>query len=110
MKPGDFRRQLPELAEGRCAFSGAWSPLSGRFLIRLSDSLFLAPQSDLEKKQHTARKSSARNAQIRRLFASTPKAEDFLATQERQSGQFGLRMKVSARIKPVLCVFGKLVC
>ena len=82
----------------------------GRFLIRLSDSLFLAPQSDLEKKQHTARKSSARNAQIRGLFASTPKAEDFLATQELQSGQFGLRMKVSARIKPVLCVFGKLVC
>ena len=28
MKPDDFRRQFPELAEGRCAFSGAWSPLS----------------------------------------------------------------------------------
>ena len=27
MKPDDFRRQFPELAEGRCAFSGAWSPL-----------------------------------------------------------------------------------
>jgi hypothetical protein len=26
-KPDDFRRQFPELAEGRCAFSGAWSPL-----------------------------------------------------------------------------------
>jgi hypothetical protein len=51
---------------------------SGRFLIMLSDYFFLAPQSDLEKKQHTARKSSARNAQIRGLFASTPKAEDFL--------------------------------
>jgi hypothetical protein len=23
MKPDDFRRQFPELAEGRCAFSGA---------------------------------------------------------------------------------------
>jgi hypothetical protein len=51
----------------------------GRFLIRLSDPLFLAPQSDLVKKQNTARKSSARNAQIRGLFASTPKAEVFLA-------------------------------
>jgi hypothetical protein len=28
MKPNYFRRQFPELAEGRCAFSGAWSPLS----------------------------------------------------------------------------------
>ena len=28
MKPDYFRRQFPELAEGRCAFSGAWSPLS----------------------------------------------------------------------------------
>jgi hypothetical protein len=28
MKPDNFRRQSPELAEGRCAFSGAWSPLS----------------------------------------------------------------------------------
>jgi hypothetical protein len=27
MKPDDFRRQFPELAEGRCASSGAWSPL-----------------------------------------------------------------------------------
>jgi hypothetical protein len=52
---------------------------SGRFLIRPSDSLFLAPQSDFEKKQNTARKSSARNAQIRGLFAPTPKAEDFLS-------------------------------
>jgi hypothetical protein len=27
MKPDNFRRLFPELAEGRCAFSGAWSPL-----------------------------------------------------------------------------------
>jgi hypothetical protein len=26
-KPDNFRRRFPELAEGRCAFSGAWSPL-----------------------------------------------------------------------------------
>jgi hypothetical protein len=28
MKPDNFRRQFPGLAKGRCAFSGAWSPLS----------------------------------------------------------------------------------
>jgi hypothetical protein len=37
----------------------------GRFLIRLSDSLFSAPQSDLEKNQNAVRKGLARNAQIR---------------------------------------------
>jgi hypothetical protein len=30
MKPGNFRRRFPELAEGRCAFSGAWWPLRPR--------------------------------------------------------------------------------
>jgi hypothetical protein len=45
---------------------------SGRFLIRLSDSLFLAPQSDLEKNQNAVRKGLARNAQIRGVFGSPP--------------------------------------
>jgi hypothetical protein len=46
---------------------------TGRFLIRLSDSLFLAPQSDLEKKnQNAVRKGLARNAQIRGVFGSAP--------------------------------------
>ena len=44
----------------------------GRFLIRLSDSLFLAPQSDLEKNQNAVRKGLARNAQIRGVFGSPP--------------------------------------
>jgi hypothetical protein len=42
----------------------------GRFLIRLSDSLFLAPQSDLEKNQNAVRKGLGRNAQIRGVFGS----------------------------------------
>jgi hypothetical protein len=45
---------------------------AGRFLIRLSDSLFLAPQSDLEKNQNAVRKGLARNAQIRGVFGSPP--------------------------------------
>jgi hypothetical protein len=49
----------------------------GRFLIRLSDSLFSAPQSDLEKNQNAVRKGLARNAQIRGVFGSPPWAEDF---------------------------------
>jgi hypothetical protein len=40
--------------------------------------LFLAPPSDLEKEEKNAvRKGLARNAQIRGVFASPPKAEDF---------------------------------
>jgi hypothetical protein len=46
--------------------------LFGRFLIRLSDSLFSAPQSDLEKNQNAVRKGLARNAQIRGVFGSPP--------------------------------------
>jgi hypothetical protein len=45
---------------------------SGRNLVRLSDSLFFAPQSDSEKKKNAIRKSSARNDQIRGLFGSLP--------------------------------------
>jgi hypothetical protein len=44
----------------------------GRFLIRLSDSVFSAPQSDLEKNQNAVRKGLARNAQIRGVFGSPP--------------------------------------
>jgi hypothetical protein len=44
----------------------------GRYLVRLSDSLFFAPQSDSEKKKNAIRKSSARNNQIRGLFGSPP--------------------------------------
>jgi hypothetical protein len=44
----------------------------GRNLVRLSDSLFFAPQSDSEKKKNAIRKSSARNDQIRGLFGSPP--------------------------------------
>jgi hypothetical protein len=44
----------------------------GRYLVRLSDSLFLAPQSDLEKNQNAVRKGLARNAQIRGVFGSPP--------------------------------------
>jgi hypothetical protein len=79
-------------------------------LVRLSDSLFFAPQSDSEKKKNDIRKSSAaRNDQIRGLFGSPPWAFFFLpATQELQSGKFGLRMKKMAHIKPILCVFGRL--
>jgi hypothetical protein len=46
--------------------------IAGRFLIRLSDSLFSAPQSDLEKNQNAVRKGLARNAQIRGVFGSPP--------------------------------------
>jgi hypothetical protein len=45
---------------------------SGRNLVRPSDSLFFAPQSDSEKKKNAIRKSSARNDQIRGLFGSPP--------------------------------------
>jgi hypothetical protein len=38
----------------------------------LSGSLFLAPQSDLEKKQNAVRKRFARNAQIRGVFDGPP--------------------------------------
>jgi hypothetical protein len=44
----------------------------GRYLVRPSDSLFLAPQSDLEKNQNAVRKGLARNAQIRGVFGSPP--------------------------------------
>jgi hypothetical protein len=44
----------------------------GRNLVRLSVSLFFAPQSDSEKKKNAIRKSSARNDQIRGLFGSPP--------------------------------------
>ena len=47
-------------------------PHRGRNLVRLSDSLFFAPQSDSEKKKNAIRKSSARNDQIRGLFGSPP--------------------------------------
>jgi hypothetical protein len=70
----------------------------GRFLIRPSDSLFLAPQSDLEKKEKTP---------FDRAWRETPKSgvflvhrrrrKIFLATQELQSGQFGLRMAKKRR-------------
>jgi hypothetical protein len=44
----------------------------GRNLVRRSDSLFFAPQSDSEKKKNAIRKSSARNDQIRGLFGPPP--------------------------------------
>jgi hypothetical protein len=44
----------------------------GRFLIRPSDSLFLAPQSDLEKNQNVVRKALARSAQSQGVFGSPP--------------------------------------
>jgi hypothetical protein len=36
---------------GSCASASGEAAATGRFLIRLSDSLFLAPQSDLKKKR-----------------------------------------------------------
>jgi hypothetical protein len=53
-------------------FENVQATSAGRFLIRLSDSLFLAPQSDLEKNQNAVRKGLARNAQIRGVFGSPP--------------------------------------
>jgi hypothetical protein len=55
----------------------------GRNLVRPSDSLFFAPQSDSEKKKNAIRKSSARNDQIRGLFGS-PQA-DFFFSDTRES-------------------------
>jgi hypothetical protein len=81
-------------------------------LVRLSDSLFFAPQSDSEKKKkrHSKELREKRpnpgsfwfTAPYRRIF--------FSATQELQSGKFGLGMKKMAHIKPILCVFGMLFC
>jgi hypothetical protein len=50
-------------------------------------------QRDSEKTRSAIQKPSARNAQIRGLFGSPPKAEDFLATQEAGSGKFGVRIE-----------------
>jgi hypothetical protein len=66
---------------------------SGRFLIGLSDSLFSAPQSDLEKKQLPNPGYFCFNAEGGRFFW---RRKNF-------------RMASLAQIKPVLCVFGKLV-
>jgi hypothetical protein len=51
-------------------------------LVRLSDSLFFAPQSDSEKKKNAIRISSARNDQIRGLFGSPPYAGFYFSDTE----------------------------
>jgi hypothetical protein len=46
-----------------------------------------------DNQRDSEKKPSARNAQIRALFGSPPKAEELLATQGAGSGKFGVRIE-----------------
>jgi hypothetical protein len=51
---------------------------------------------------------SSRGEELKSGVFLVPAVVFFSATQELQSGQFGLRMEKMAHIKPILCVFGTL--
>jgi hypothetical protein len=65
----------------------------GGFLFRLAKMEHPDNQRDSEKNRSAIQRPSAGNAQIRGLFGSQPKAEDFLATQGAGSGKFGVRIE-----------------
>jgi hypothetical protein len=71
-------------------------------LVRLSDSLFFAPQSDSEKKKNAIRKSSARNDQIRGLFGSLPYAGFYFSDTEESRAKPELGLERESRAKPEL--------
>jgi hypothetical protein len=56
--------------------------MRGGFLVRLAKMEHLDNQRDSEKNRSAIRKLSARNAQIRGLFGSPPKAGDFFSDEE----------------------------
>jgi hypothetical protein len=80
----------------------------GGFLIRVANFAHLDNQSDSEKKKNAIQKPSARNDQLRVFLVHRRRREFSSATQELQSGQFGLGMGKMVHIKPILCVFAKL--
>jgi hypothetical protein len=73
-------------------------PVDYGLLIKLANFAHLDNQSDSEKK---GIKSGV-------FLVHRRRREFFPATQELQSGQFGLRMAQTVHIKHILCVFAKL--
>jgi hypothetical protein len=77
-------------------------------LVRPSDSLFFCSKSDSEKIKPPFEKAPRETTKSGGVLVYRRRREFFSATQELQSGQFGLRMERMAHIKPILCVFGTL--
>jgi len=63
----------------KCSYCFSHSGEAGGFLFRLAKMEHLDNQRDSEKNRSAIRKLSARNAQIRGLFGSPPKAGDFFS-------------------------------
>jgi hypothetical protein len=85
-------------------------PPTGRNLVRLSDSLFFAPQSDSEKKEKRHSKEPREKRPHPGSFCRQG-GSFFLATQGRTSERqvWPCNKKKMAHIKPILCVFGTLL-